>query len=211
MGMLTNIRTDYNLTTLSEKDILQNPIEQTSKWLDEAINLKVNEPTAMNIATVSAANRPSSRIVLLKEITSNGFVFFSNYNSKKGQELSTNPFAAITFFWKEMERQVRIEGKIEKISVNESDIYYNSRPLGSRIGAIASPQSQIISDRSLLEEKVKALEKLPESEIKRPENWGGYILIPDYIEFWQGRASRLHDRLAFSLEDSTWKINRLAP
>lgn len=211
MGMLANIRNEYNLNNLSEKDILKDPILQAKQWLEEAIRLNISEPTAMNLATVSVNGRPSARIVLLKEITADGFVFFTNYQSKKGSELSQNPYAALTLFWKELERQVRIEGKIEKIPVAESDAYYYSRPLGSRIGAIVSPQSQIIADRSILEEKVKQLENLPETEIKRPEYWGGYKLKPDYIEFWQGRTNRLHDRLAFSLESSGWKLNRLAP
>jgi pyridoxamine 5'-phosphate oxidase len=211
MGILANIRNDYNLQTLSEKDILQNPFQQAQQWLSEAIHHKIDEPTAMNIATVSPEGRPSSRIVLLKEINDRGFVFFTNYLSKKGKQLAQNPYAAATLFWKELERQIRIEGRIEKISAEESDQYYYSRPLGSRIGAIASPQSQIIENRETLEQKVAELEKLPESEIKRPENWGGYLLLPEYIEFWQGRSSRLHDRLVFTFENNSWTLNRLAP
>jgi pyridoxamine 5'-phosphate oxidase len=211
MGILANIRNDYNLQTLSEKDILKNPFQQAQQWLSEAIHHKIDEPTAMNIATVSPEGRPSSRIVLLKEINDRGFVFFTNYLSKKGKQLAQNPYAAATLFWKELERQIRIEGRIEKISAEESDQYYYSRPLGSRIGAIASPQSQIIENRETLEQKVAELEKLPESEIKRPENWGGYLLLPEYIEFWQGRSSRLHDRLVFTFENNSWKLNRLAP
>lgn len=211
MGILANIRKDYNLNSLNETDVLKNPIEQTRVWLDEAIGHQALEPTAMTLSTVGSTGRPSSRIVLLKEIAANGFVFFTNYHSKKGHEINKNPFAALNLFWKELERQVRIEGKIEKIPAAESDLYYYSRPLGSRIGAIVSPQSSIIENRSVLEDEVKKLEKLPENEIKRPENWGGYILIPDYIEFWQGRSSRLHDRLAFTLENSVWILNRLAP
>ncbi|HWZ23193.1 MAG TPA: pyridoxamine 5'-phosphate oxidase [Cytophagaceae bacterium] len=211
MGILANIRNDYSQNILSENNVLKNPIEQTSKWLEEALHHKIAEPTAMNLATVSVTGRPSSRIVLLKEINTDGFVFFTNYESKKGEELAKNPFAAITLFWKELERQIRIEGKVQKITAAESDLYYNSRPLGSRIGAIVSPQSKQIIDRSVLEAKAKAMENLPENEIKRPEHWGGYILIPDYIEFWQGRTNRLHDRLAFSLENSQWILNRLAP
>jgi pyridoxamine 5'-phosphate oxidase len=211
MGVLANIRNDYNLNILSEKDVLKDPILQVQQWLEDAIRLNISEPTAMNLSTVSIHGRPSSRIVLLKEIVPDGFVFFTNYLSKKGTEISQNPYAALTLFWKELERQVRIEGKIEKISATESDQYYYSRPVGSRIGAIVSPQSQIISDRAILEEKVKQLESLPEQEIKRPEFWGGYKLKPDYIEFWQGRTNRLHDRLAFSLEASGWVLNRLAP
>jgi pyridoxamine 5'-phosphate oxidase len=211
MGILANIRNDYSQNILSENNVLKNPIDQTSKWLEEALHHKITEPTAMNLATVSVSGRPSSRIVLLKEINADGFVFFTNYESKKGEELAKNPFAAISLFWKELERQVRIEGKVQKITAAESDLYYNSRPLGSRIGAIVSPQSKQISDRSVLEAKAKAMENLPENEIKRPENWGGYILIPDYMEFWQGRTNRLHDRLAFTLENNKWIINRLAP
>ncbi len=211
MGILANIRNDYHLNILSEKEVLKNPIEQANKWLEEALHHKISEPTAMNLATVSSNGRPSSRIVLLKEIAPDGFVFFSNYDSKKGRELAANPYAALTLFWKELERQIRIEGKIQKITATESDAYYYSRPLGSRIGAIVSPQSQIISDRTELEEKAKSLEKKAEQEIKRPENWGGYKLVPDYIEFWQGRSNRLHDRLAFALDNDNWILNRLAP
>jgi pyridoxamine 5'-phosphate oxidase len=211
MGILANIRNDYNLQSLSEEAVLKNPIQQASKWLEEAIHYKIYEPTAMTLSTVSSNGRPSSRIVLLKEISATGFIFYTNYDSKKGKELAVNPYAALTLFWKELERQVRVEGKVQKIKASESDEYYYSRPLGSRIGAIVSPQSEVIKDRSLLDEKAKAMENLPEKEIKRPENWGGYILIPDFIEFWQGRTNRLHDRLAFSLENKEWKMNRLAP
>jgi pyridoxamine 5'-phosphate oxidase len=211
MGILANIRNDYKLAVLSADNVLKDPIEQTSKWLNEAIDLKISEPTAVNLSTVSANGRPSSRIVLLKEITSEGFIFFTNYDSKKGKELNSNPYAAITIFWKELERQIRIEGKVTKISGADSDLYYYSRPLGSRIGAIVSPQSQVINDRSEIEEKAKQLEKLPENKITRPLNWGGYIVMPDYIEFWQGRTNRLHDRLAFALENNEWKQSRLAP
>jgi pyridoxamine 5'-phosphate oxidase len=211
MGILANIRNDYQLNILSEKDVLKNPIEQTNKWLEEALHHKITEPTAMNLSTVSANGRPSSRIVLLKEIASDGFVFFTNYDSKKGHELANNPYAAITLFWKELERQIRIEGKIQKITAAESDHYFYSRPLGSRIGAIVSPQSQVIADRAELETQAKILEDYSEDLLRRPENWGGYKLLPDYIEFWQGRSNRLHDRLAFCLENNNWSLKRLAP
>jgi pyridoxamine 5'-phosphate oxidase len=211
MGALANIRNEYRLNVLSENNILKNPILQASAWLEEALKLSIPEPTAMNLATVSLNNRPSSRIVLLKGITENGFIFYSNYQSKKGIELENNPFASLTIFWKELERQIRIEGKVEKTSSKESDLYFNSRPIGSKIGAIVSPQSKKITSREELEDKQKILENAPESQISRPENWGGYILIPDYIEFWQGRTNRLHDRLAFQLEGTKWEISRLAP
>lgn len=211
MGVLANIRNDYNLGSLDERDVQKNPITQTSLWLEEAIKFNIHEPTAIHLSTVSESGRPSSRIVLLKEITKEGFVFFTNYESKKGKELSKNPYVALVLFWKELERQVRIEGITEKISTQSSDDYFNSRPLGSRIGAIASPQSTIIKDRTLLEKKVNELEGSPLETIKRPEYWGGYLVKPTYIEFWQGRKSRLHDRLAFTLEQGQWTINRLAP
>ncbi len=211
MGILANIRKDYNRSTLSEKDLDQDPVKQARLWLEEAIQNEVLEPTAMTLATVAANGRPSSRIVLLKEIINGGFIFFTNYHSKKGNELESNPYAALNLFWKELERQIRIEGRVEKISPAESDSYYYSRPLGSRIGAIASPQSSIIKTYAELEEKVKTIEQLPEEEIKRPEHWGGYKLTPDYIEFWQGRQNRLHDRLCFKLENGHWSLNRLAP
>lgn len=212
MGVLANIRNDYHLNALSEKDVSGNPIEQVQNWLDEALKNKVYEPTAMNLATVSPQGKPSARIVLLKEINKNGFVFFTNYDSKKGNDIAANPYVALTLFWKELERQVRIEGITEKITAEESDQYFLSRPIGSQIGAIASPQSKIITDRDQLENTVKELtEKYRKETIKRPENWGGYCVKPNLIELWQGRSSRLHDRIVYEFENNIWTIKRLAP
>jgi pyridoxamine 5'-phosphate oxidase len=209
---LAEIRNEYKYQQLTENNVNHNPFFQLKSWLDEAIASQVYEPTAMSLATVSMDNKPSSRIVLLKEFSDKGLVFFTNYESKKGKELLQNPFAAILFFWSELERQVRVEGKVEKISEKESDIYFKSRPRGSQLGALCSPQSKIIESRKLLEQKKSALEeKYKNIEIPRPAEWGGYILIPEIFEFWQGRESRLHDRLQFKMTGGEWMIERLAP
>jgi pyridoxamine 5'-phosphate oxidase len=209
---LAEIRNEYKYQQLTESKVNHNPFLQLRSWMDEAIASHVHEPTAMNLATVSRYCKPSSRIVLLKELSESGLVFFTNYESKKGKELFQNPFASILFFWPELERQVRIEGKTTKISDEESDIYFKSRPIGSRIGANISPQSQVIPNREILEEKqLEFIKKYEGKDIPRPSHWGGYILVPDMFEFWQGRESRLHDRLQFSLVGGQWKIDRLAP
>jgi pyridoxamine 5'-phosphate oxidase len=209
---LAEIRNEYKYQQLTENNVNHNPFFQLKSWLDEAIASQVYEPTAMSLATVSMDNKPSSRIVLLKEFSEKGLVFFTNYESKKGKELLQNPFAAILFFWPELERQVRVEGKVEKISDEESDIYFKSRPRGSQLGALCSPQSKVIESRKLLEQKKSALEeKYKNIEIPRPAEWGGYILIADIFEFWQGRESRLHDRLQFKMSNGEWMIERLAP
>jgi pyridoxamine 5'-phosphate oxidase len=209
---LAEIRNEYKYQQLTENNVNHNPFLQLKSWLDEAIASEIYEPTAMNLATVGSDSKPSSRIVLLKELSEKGLVFFTNYESKKGKELLQNPLVAILFFWPELERQVRIEGKVEKISVRESDIYFKSRPIGSRIGANISPQSQVIPNREVLEERqLEFTKKFESKEIPRPSHWGGYILMPDMFEFWQGRESRLHDRLQFSSIGSQWKIERLAP
>lgn len=209
---LAEIRNEYKYRQLTENNVNHNPFLQLKSWLDEAISSQIYEPTAMNLATVGKDGKPSSRIVLLKELSEEGLVFFTNYESKKGKELFQNPYAAILFFWPELERQVRAEGKVEKISAPESDIYFKSRPRGSQLSALCSPQSQIIENRNFLEQKRSDLEKKYESiEVPRPAEWGGYILIPGLFEFWQGRESRLHDRLQFNLMGGEWKIDRLAP
>lgn len=211
MGILANIRNEYNLQSLEEKDLKENPLDQTREWLALALEKKVYEPTAMTLSTVNTELCPSSRVVLLKDIQSTGFVFFTNYQSKKGNDIAHNPNVALLLFWKELERQVRVEGICEKIPVNESDEYFNSRPLGSRIGAIISPQSSVIPDRDFLEKKVEEWNSKPESDIKRPEHWGGYLVRPTRIEFWQGRSSRLHDRFLYEYIDGSWSRSRLAP
>lgn len=209
---ISDIRTDYKLRSLNESDVSADPVAQFTNWWDEAVNSKIEEVNAMTLATVNNEGRPSARIVLLKGFDEKGFVFFTNYQSKKGKELEDNPHAALVFFWKELERQVRIEGGIEKVSEEDSDAYYQSRPAGSRIGAWASPQSEVIKGREMLEDNFKALEKKFESgSIPRPGHWGGYILRPSMIEFWQGRSSRLHDRIQYCLKENGWVIERLAP
>ena len=208
---LASLRNDYALKTLDEADVDRDPLKQFGVWMVEAIHAQVPEPTAMSLATVGAAGRPAGRIVLLKGLDPKGFVFFTNYESRKGRELAAHPFAALTFLWKELERQVRIEGAVEKVSADESSAYYATRPLGSRIGAWASPQSEAIENRAWLERRWDALGKEHGENPPRPPHWGGYRVIPEYLEFWQGRRSRLHDRVVYTGVDGKWKIARLAP
>lgn len=209
---LADIRIDYTLKSLDEKDVNASPIDQFKIWVEEAHQSKVHEWNAMNLSTVRPDGRPNSRVVLLKDVDT-GLVFFTNYNSAKGKELAYNPYAAITFFWPVLERQVRFMGKVSKITTEESDEYYFSRPFASQIGAWASPQSEVIENRTYLEEnEAKLLNQIDEKTITRPEHWGGYRLIPEEVEFWQGRSSRLHDRIQYLIqEDGSWKIQRLAP
>ena len=210
---IADIRKDYMLHSLSEKDVAPNPIDQFTRWWDDALNSEIEEVNAMTLATVTAEGFPSARIVLLKGYTEEGFVFFTNYESHKGKELAQNPRACLVFFWKALERQVRIEGNVEKIAAADSEAYFQSRPVGSRIGAWASPQSTVISGREVIENNVIELEKkYANTLIPRPEHWGGYIVKPVNIEFWQGRSSRLHDRILYTAQkDLSWKIERLAP
>jgi pyridoxamine 5'-phosphate oxidase len=211
MQNIADIRKDYKLQTLLEADMATDPFMQFGKWWEEAINSSIDEVNAMTLATADKNNMPSARIVLLKGYDKNGFVFFTNYQSHKGEQLLQNPNACLVFFWKELERQIRITGKVEKISSEESDAYFTSRPAGSRIGAWASPQSSVIANRTVIEEKTKALEQQFGDNIPRPPHWGGYIVKPIQIEFWQGRASRLHDRMQYTLQKGSWVIERLAP
>ncbi len=210
---VADIRKEYKLQTLSEKDIQQDPFAQFEKWWQEAIHSGVEEPNAMTLATASADAVPDARIVLLKGFDNRGFTFFTNYHSAKGQQLLENPRASLVFFWKELERQIRISGLVSLSSAAVSDEYFSSRPEGSRIGAWASPQSEAIESREWLEEKESAYrEEWAGRSIERPEYWGGYTVKPVTIEFWQGRPSRLHDRLRYSLQNGvSWKIERLAP
>jgi pyridoxamine 5'-phosphate oxidase len=210
---IADIRKDYKLRSLLEKDVEANAIRQFDKWWQEAIHSEIDEVNAMTLATASADGIPAARIVLLKGYDERGFVFFTNYESFKGLQMAENPRACLVFFWKELERQVRITGLVEKVSAEESDIYFNSRPEGSRIGAWASPQSQVIESREWLEEREKAVSKdFTGKPLKRPDHWGGYRVKPINIEFWQGRPSRLHDRLLYTLqEENNWAIERLAP
>ncbi len=210
---LENLRKDYRAEKLSETDVKSNPIEQFDHWFDEALKSGIYEPNAMTLATASTDGKPAARIVLLKGFNQDGFVFYTNYLSRKGKELAKNPVVALVFFWPELERQVRIEGTIEKVSKETSEKYFQSRPKESQIGALASPQSQVIEDRSLLEKNWKELEKkYADQEIPKPSFWGGYLVKPQVIEFWQGRSSRLHDRIVYRKADkNNWKIVRLAP
>lgn len=210
---IADIRKDYQKQSLLETDVAADPFEQFNKWWDEAIKSELDEVNAMTLATASATGMPSARIVLLKSVSADGFVFFTNYNSHKGKEIEENPFACLVFFWKELERQVRISGTIEKTSEAESDEYFHSRPVGSRIGAWASPQSSIIPSRETIEKNMLKYEtEFAGEEINRPPHWGGYIVKPTVIEFWQGRPSRLHDRIQYSKQEKGgWKIERLAP
>ncbi len=192
--------------------MFETPLKQFSAWFKEAQNAQVLEPNAMTLSTVSPLGRPSSRIVLLKGISESRLKFYTNYKSQKAKDLEKNPWVSINFFWPELERQVRIEGKVEKTTAEESDEYFNSRPEGSKLGAWASPQSEIIDNREIMEESHRTLElEFKGKSIPRPPHWGGYNVIPERVEFWQGRASRLHDRFVYLLVDGKWKIERLAP
>ena len=221
---IADIRKDYKLASLEEADVAANPFDQFTSWWNEAVASQIDEVNAMTLATANAAGVPAARIVLLKGYNPNGFIFFTNYESDKGKNLAQNPHAALVFFWKELERQIRIEGTVEKVSVEESDRYFNSRPASSRIGAWASPQSAVIENRMVIEQNVERYSSIfANDSIERPDHWGGYIVKPTSIEFWQGRSSRLHDRIKYTLENSAynaatdtrtelnWKIERLAP
>lgn len=210
---IAGIRKDYRLQTFTKADANEDAIQQFDKWWQQALLSEIEEVNAMTLATATAEGRPSARIVLLKGFDENGFVFFTNYHSHKGREIEENPFAALVFFWKELERQVRIEGVATKLAPEASDEYFNSRPEGSRIGAWASPQSKVITSRRVIEENVIELEKsFAGKEIDRPPHWGGYIVKPTLIEFWQGRSNRLHDRILYTNKTgNAWTIERLAP
>ena len=210
---IAGIRKTYSQKTLSEKDIEPNPTVQFDNWWQEAVASDIEEVNAMTLATASVDGIPSARIVLLKGFSEKGFVFFTNYHSYKGRQLMENPKACLVFFWKELERQVRITGIVEKTSEQESDEYFYSRPLASQLGACVSPQSTTIENREWLENRFVEFEnQISASTIQRPDHWGGYIIKPVIIEFWQGRHSRLHDRIEYSLqENGKWKIERLAP
>lgn len=211
--IIENLRQDYRNATLSEKDVAADPISQFAKWFQNAIDGGIYEPNAMLLATATHDGKPSARIMLLKGFDKIGFTFYTNYLSRKGKEISKNPAAAIVFFWPELERQVRIEGTLEKISKEESEKYFHSRPKPSQIGALVSQQSQEINGRDGLEAALIDLtEKFAEKEIPKPAYWGGYVLKPQIVEFWQGRTGRLHDRIVYKRADkNNWKIVRLAP
>jgi pyridoxamine 5'-phosphate oxidase len=213
MNEIAALRREYSSQSLLETDVETDPIAQFDKWWQQVLKSDVLEPNAMTLATASADGIPSARIVLLKGFRKDGFLFFTNYKSYKGMQLEENPRACLVFFWKELERQVRVVGLVKKLSAQESDEYFHSRPVGSQIGAVASPQSQVIQGRIWLDERYLTIaQELRDKEIPRPDHWGGYIVQPVIMEFWQGRPSRLHDRIQYTLEESgVWKIERLAP
>ena len=212
MKDLSNYREEYRRGELHENEIKANPFQQFEIWMQDTIDNRTIEPNAMAVATSTPDGKPSIRVVLLKELTDQGFVFFTNYHSRKGQEISSNQHVAAVFYWHIMERQVRIEGTIKKISEEESDTYFNSRPEASKIGAWVSPQSQVVNGREELDKlQQQSEQRFAGKSIPRPPHWGGYIIIPSKIEFWQGRPSRLHDRILYSITNEGWKIDRLAP
>ncbi|BAU66942.1 pyridoxamine 5'-phosphate oxidase [Stanieria sp. NIES-3757] len=210
---VADLRQNYTLAGLDQSDIDPNAIAQFSVWFKQAVEAQLLEPNAMTLATATPDGKPSARIVLLKGFDERGFVFYTNYQSHKGRELTTNNWAALVFWWGELERQVRIEGRVEKVSPEESDAYFHSRPADSRLGAWASDQSQVIPTRQVLDRKLADLaEQYQEQPIPRPPHWGGFRVIPETIEFWQGRPNRLHDRLRYSLQpEGVWQIERLSP
>ena len=209
---INTLRHDFSSQTLDEKDVNADPIMQFEKWFKEAVDSKVHEPNAMTVCTATKEGKPSARILLLRNFNESGFVFYTNYTSRKGTEIMENPNCALLFFWPELERQVRIEGVLTKQTSDESDIYFNTRPRTSKLGAWTSAQSKVIDNRKVLDEEYDLLsKKYPDETVPRPPHWGGYILKPSTIEFWQGRPSRLHDPILFVQENNKWKIQRLAP
>ena len=208
---VADLRQNYTLAGIKEADTDLNPVKQFATWFEQAVSAELPEPNAMTLATATADGKPSARMVLLKDYSERGFVFYTNYNSLKGQQLSANPWAALIFWWAELERQVRIEGSVEKLSSQESDTYFHSRPWGSQLGAWVSNQSQTISSREVLDQRLEQLKAQYTENIPRPPHWGGFRVIPSVIEFWQGRPSRLHDRLRYRFEDGNWTRERLSP
>ena len=210
---IADLRQNYSRAGLSAADLNADPIAQFGVWFQQALDADLLEPNAMTLATATSDGKPTARIVLLKGVDERGFVFYTNYESQKGQQLIANPYAALVFLWDKLERQVRIEGKVVKLSKEESTEYFHSRPKASQLGAIASDQSRVIPNREVLEQKLAELEtKYQDETVPKPEHWGGFRVIPDRLEFWQGRPSRLHDRLVYQIQGgSSWEIERLAP
>lgn len=209
---IAGLRDDYDEAGLARKNLLADPFMQFGKWMNEAIQAGIEQPNAMTLATASPDGMPSARIVLLKEVDENGFVFFTNYDGKKGKELVENPRAALVFLWLPQARQVRVEGRVLRVDASTSDEYFASRPLGSRIGAWASPQSQEVANRGVLESLYNDYaRKFSDGNVPRPPHWGGYCVVPDMVEFWQGQPSRLHDRFRYLRTGAEWKIERIAP
>ncbi|MCK6649855.1 MAG: pyridoxamine 5'-phosphate oxidase [Bacteroidia bacterium] len=209
---INTLRHDFSKQTLDESQVDKSPFLQFEKWFKEAVDAHVNEPNAMTVATASKSGKPAARILLLRNFNENGFVFYTNYSSRKGEEIDENPNCALLFFWTELERQVRIEGKLIKQSSAESDLYFNTRPRTSKLGAWTSPQSKVVKNRKELDELYEQMsQRFPSEDVPRPAHWGGYVLQPDSIEFWQGRPSRMHDRILYTLVNGNWKIERLAP
>ena len=212
MDNLHKMRQEYAAGSLNETNMPHNPIEVFNVWLDFAINSGLTEPNAMTVATATLDGKPSARVVLLKEVNDKGFVFYTNYLSRKGRELVVNPDVAIVFDWHDIERQVRVEGRAEKLSAEESEAYFNERPEDAKIGAWASPQSKIVKDREELEKHLEEIEEqFEDMQVHRPSHWGGYLIRPSVIEFWQGRPSRMHDRIVYYKTEDGWTMHRLAP
>ncbi len=208
---LSDLRREYASAGLREQDCDPSPTQQFAKWFQDALKANLPDPNAMTLATCPPGGRPSARIVLLKGLDQRGFTFFTNYLSRKGHDLAANPMASLVFFWPEIERQIRIEGKVEKVTPAESDEYHRTRPRGSQLGAWCSEQSEVVAGREVLEARLRELEQKYPDEVPRPPHWGGYRLVPDMIEFWQGRPNRLHDRIRYRIANAVWIMERLSP